>query len=204
MRRVGILGGTFDPIHHGHLVAAQEVHYRLKLDKVYFIPAGHPPHKPRKMITDPEQRVEMVRLALGQHQEFEISRIDVDRAGPSYTVETLELLKQAWPETQLHFIMGMDSLSDFLTWQAPERIIALTRLAVVSRPHYDANLQSLENALPHLVESIDWVPMPWLEISSSDLQRRVREGAPIHYLVPPVIESYIQEHNLYRESVTGD
>ncbi|MBI3943048.1 MAG: nicotinate-nucleotide adenylyltransferase [Chloroflexi bacterium] len=199
MRRVGILGGTFDPIHHGHLVAAQEVYYRLKLDKVYFVPAGHPPHKPQKIITPPEMRVEMVRLAIEHHQGFDISRVDVDRPGPSYTIETLELLKQAWLETQLHFIMGMDSLSDFLTWHAPERIIALTRLAVVSRPHYEADLQSLEKALPRLVENIDWVPMPWMEISSTDLQRRVREGAPIRYLVPPAIESYIQEHNLYRE-----
>lgn len=199
MRRVGILGGTFDPIHHGHLVAAQEVYYRLKLDKVYFVPAGHPPHKPRQNITPPEKRVEMVRLAIGHHEGFEISRVDVDRPGPSYTIETLELLKQAWPETQLYFIMGMDSLSDFLAWHAPNRIIALTRLAVVSRPHYEADLQSLEKALPHLVENIDWVPMPWMEISSTDLQRRVREGAPIRYLVPPAIESYIQKNNLYRE-----
>jgi len=199
-RRLGILGGTFDPIHHGHLVAAEEAHDQLQLDQVLFVPTGIPPHKPRRPISPSFHRLRMVELAIAGKPYLAISRVDVDRSGPCYTVDTLELLRaEQGPEPTFFFIEGADSLADILTWYRTQRLIELCELAIVERPGVEIDLPQLENHLPGLTARIHWVQMPRLEISSSDLRARVRAGRPITYLVPAAVEAYIVEHGLYKQ-----
>ena len=198
-RRLGVLGGTFDPIHHGHLVAAEEARGQLALDQVLFVPAGSPPHKPDQPITAAHHRVRMIELAIAGRPQTSVSRVDVDRPGPCYTVETLELLRRAWgPGVTLFFIEGADSLAELTSWYQPRRLLELCELAVVGRPGVELDLPELYRRLPQLEARLHWVQMPRLEISSSDLRGRVRAGRPIAYLVPPAVEAYIREHQLYR------
>ena len=199
IRRLGILGGTFDPIHHGHLVAAQEAHHQLHLDTVLFVPVGTPPHKPRQPISPAHHRLGMIERAIAGKPYFSLSRVDVDRPGPCYTVDTLQLLRAEWgPAPTFFFVEGDDSLGDILTWRHPARLIELTELAVVTRPGNQVDLERLERELPGLRERIHWVQMPLLQISSTALRARVRAGRPISYLVPASVEAYILEHGLYR------
>ncbi len=199
IRRLGILGGTFDPIHHGHLVAAEETRYQLELDRVLFVPAGTPPHKPAHPISSAQHRLQMIELAIASKPYFALSRVDVERPGPSYTVEMLELLRAEWgPGPTFFFIEGSDSLADLLTWYQPQRLVELAELAVVERPGARLHLVELEKHLPDLEGRLHWVQMPQLQISSSDLRARVRAGRPISYLVPPAVEAYVLEHELYR------
>jgi nicotinate-nucleotide adenylyltransferase len=200
VRRLGILGGTFDPIHHGHLLAAEEAYHQLALDRVLFVPAGVPPHKPARPISSADHRVRMVELAIAGKPYFALSRVDVDRPGLSYTVDTLELLRATWgPDPRFFFIEGNDSLSDIACWYRPQRLIELCELAVVARPGSQIDLPELERRLPGISRRIHWVKIPLLEISSSDLRARVRAGRSISYLVPREVEAYIQEHRLYRD-----
>jgi nicotinate-nucleotide adenylyltransferase len=197
--RLGILGGTFDPIHHGHLVAAEEAHNQLGLDQVLFVPAGEPPHKPNRPISPVHHRLRMIELAIAGKPHLAISRVDADRPGPCYTVDTFRLLRAKWGSAPvLFFIEGADSLTDITTWYQPERLIELCDLAVVARPGVEIDLAGLEKGLPGLMSRIHWVQMPCLEISSSDLRARVRGGRSISYLVPPAVEAYILEQGLYR------
>lgn len=196
--RLGILGGTFDPIHHGHLVAAVEAWCQLRLDKVLVAPAGIPPHKPNKPISPACHRLRMLELAIAGRAHFEISRVDLGRPGPCYTVNTLERLRAEWgPKPAFFFIVGADSLAELVTWYKPYRLINLCELAVVARPGIEVDLPSLEAQLPGLSSRVHWVQMPLLQISSSDLRTRVREGRPISYLVPRGVEAYVSEQNLY-------
>lgn len=199
IQRLGVLGGTFDPIHHGHLVAAQEARYQLGLDLVLLVPAGEPPHKPARPISDVAHRLRMVELAIAGRSGFALSRVDVDRQGPCYTVDTLALLREEWGSAPVFFfIEGVDSLAEITTWYQPHRLIQLTDLAVVRRPGVELDLDRLETDLPGLGERLHWVQMPQLEISSSDLRARVRDGRPISYLLPHSVEAYIKEQDLYR------
>jgi len=196
--RVGVLGGTFDPIHIGHLVAAEEVRAQLGLDRAVFVPAGLPPHKLSNDISPVDHRLAMVKLAIASNPYFAVSRVDIDRFGPCYTVDTIELLRAEWgPDIELYFIMGSDSLADILTWYRPERLIRLCSLAVVERPGYRVDMEELERALPGITSRVHFVNSPPLDISSTDIQRRVRQGLPIKYQVPEVVEDYIYEHELY-------
>jgi nicotinate-nucleotide adenylyltransferase len=196
---LGILGGTFDPIHHGHLVAAEEVRYQLELDQVLFVPAGVPPHKPARPISATHHRLRMVELAIAGKPYLSVSRVDVDRPGRCYTVETLELLRTEWGSgPEFFFIEGSDSLAEMPTWYQPQRLIELCEVAVVARAGIEIDLARLEERLPGLGDRLHWVRMPQLEISSRDLRARVRDGRPISYLVPPAVEAYIVEHRLYR------
>ncbi len=196
--RLGVFGGTFDPIHYGHLVAAEEVRARLELDKVLFVPAGLPPHKLDHVISPAHHRLTMLQLAIASNPGFEISRVDVERQEPCFTVDTLALLQKEWgEETELYFIMGMDSLSEILTWKNPQRLIRLARIVVVGRPGFQADVSDLEEALPGASQHIQIVDAPRFEVSSSDIRRRVREGLPIRYQVPAAVEAYIREHRLY-------
>lgn len=198
--KIGILGGTFDPIHHGHLVAAQEAHVQLKLDQILFVPTGEPPHKPSQPISAARHRLRMVELAIAGKTHFGLSRVDVDRSGPCYTVETLELLRAEWgPGPIFYFIVGSDSLADIRTWHQPQRLIELCELTVVARPGVEIDLSQLEQTLPDLPERLHRVQMPLLGISSRDLRARVRGGQPISYLVPLAVEAYILENELYRK-----
>jgi nicotinate-nucleotide adenylyltransferase len=194
-----VLGGTFDPIHYGHLVAAQEAQYQLALDRVLLVPVGQPPHKLDEPLSPVAHRVRMIEMALEGRSRFALSRIDVDRPGPQYTADTLGLLHEAWgPGTRLFFIAGSDSLADILEWRDPERILAQAELAVVARPGADVDVEALERRLPDLGQRLHWVQMPLLEISSTDLRARVREGRPISFFLPPAVEGYILKHGLYR------
>jgi nicotinate-nucleotide adenylyltransferase len=196
--RLGVFGGTFDPVHYGHLVAAEEVRYRLRLDKVLFVPAGMPPHKLDHDITPTRHRLAMLELAIASNPGFALSRVDVDRHGPCYTVDTLALLHEEYgPGTELFFLMGMDSLAEILTWKEPERLIRLAQIVVVGRPGFQADVDELDKVLPGAAERISIVDTPLMEVSSSDIRQRVREGAPIRYQVPEAVEAYIRAHRLY-------
>jgi nicotinate-nucleotide adenylyltransferase len=198
--RLGILGGTFDPIHHGHLVAASEALHQLHLDRVLFVPAGVPPHKPSQPISAAHHRLQMLELAIAGRPRFEISHVDLDRPGPCYTVDTLQLLRVDWgPEPTFFFIEGADSLAEMVTWYQPQRLLELCELAVVGRPGIEIDLPQLEKELPGLASRLHHVHMPLLEISSSDLRARFRGGRPISYLVPAAVETYILDHRLYGE-----
>lgn len=199
--RLGILGGTFDPIHFGHLLAAEEARVTLRLDRVLFAPAGDPPHKQGHAILPIAHRLRMVRLAISDNPAFDISAVDMDRPGPHYTIDTIQQIRDEWGTgvDETCFIMGADSLAHLLTWHRPDQIVDLCRLAVVARPGYRADLAELEATLPNISRRLDWVEMPVLGISSSDLQRRVRERRSIRYQVPAAVAEYVTEHKLYRE-----
>lgn len=198
------MGGTFDPIHYGHLAVAEEVRFALNLAEMVFVPAGQPPHKQDNAISTTRDRLAMLELALASNPRFSISHIDIERDGPSYTVDTLRLLHEQWGEqTALYFVIGWDSLEYFLTWHDPVGILAqLTALVAVRRPGYEDDpreVERMEQRLPGLKERLRVVPAPQLEISATDLRRRVAEGRPIKYQVPEVVEQYIAEHHLYRK-----
>ena len=198
--RVGIFGGTFDPIHIGHLFAAEEARTRLGLERVIFVPASLPPHKLHLNVTSTEHRLNMVQLAIADNPYFVLSRVDVDRFGPSYTVDTIELLRDEYgPETELYFIMGSDSLAEILTWHKPDRLIRLCRIVALTRPGGRTDLEELNRLLPGAIARVQLLEMPLLEISSTDLQRRVRMGMSTRYLVPSAVEEYIRQHGLYRD-----
>lgn len=197
--RIGVLGGTFDPIHIAHLAAAEDVRVRFDLERVVFVPAGLPPHKLHLPVISTEHRLNMVRLAIADNPHFVLSRVDVDRFGPSYTVDTIELLRDEYgPMAELYFIMGSDSLAELLTWHKPERLIRLCRIVALIRPGYRVDLKELNRLLPGAIARVQLLEMPLLQISSTDLQRRVRMGLPIKYLVPPAVEAYIRQHKLYQ------
>ena len=199
--QLGILGGTFDPIHFGHLLAAEEARVALRLDRVLFAPASDPPHKQEYAKLPVAHRTSMVRLAIADNPTFDISTVDIDRPGPHYTVDTIHLIRDEWGTgtDETYFIMGADSLAHLLTWHQPAQLIQLCRLAVVARPGFRADLAKLEAALPGISRRLNWVEMPVLGISSSDLQRRVREGRSIRYQVPANVADYVTEHRLYRD-----
>lgn len=204
-RRVGILGGTFDPIHYGHLVIAEEVRAALQLAEVIFVPAGDPPHKQGEPITAARHRLAMLELALASNPHFAISLVDMDRPGPSYTVETLRLLRAQWGEaTDVYFIIGWDSLEDFPTWHDPGGILEqLTCLVAVQRPGYreePSYREQLQQRVPGIAGKLLAVPAPQLEISATDLRLRVTAGRPITYQLPETVERYIYEHDLYRKA----
>jgi nicotinate-nucleotide adenylyltransferase len=203
MRRVGVLGGTFDPVHYGHLVVAEEVYAALDLAEMVFVPAGHPPHKPDGLVAAAHHRLAMLELAIAGNPHFSISLVDLERPGPSYTVDTLRLLRQQWGEqTALYFVIGWDSLEDFLTWRDPAGVLEqLSYLVAVRRPGYNEESgyrDSLEARLPGIKRRLLVVPAPQLEISSTELRERVAEGRPIKYQLPERVEHYIEQYNLYQ------
>jgi len=203
MRRFGVLGGTFDPIHLGHLIIAQEVASTLQLDLLFFLPAGDPPHKHNRHIAPAAQRVQMVELAIAGNPAFALSLVDVERAGLSYTVDTLKLLHQQWGSgTEIYFVIGWDMLEDLLIWHDPAGVVAqVDRLVAVHRPGYEHEphyLERLEAALPGISELLLPLAAPQIAISSSDLRRRVAEGRSIRYQVPEAVEAYILARGLYR------
>jgi nicotinate-nucleotide adenylyltransferase len=189
----GIMGGTFDPIHIAHLVVAEQALDQLGLDRVVFVPSARPPHKRTDAVTPVENRLEMVRLAIAGNDRLELSDVEARRPRPSYTIETVrEFARALGREESLHFIMGADSLTQLLSWKDPLDLIEACELVVVERPGVDlkeADSRVLERA--HLLEA------PLMEVSSSDIRRRVREGRSIRYLVPAAVEAYIREKNLY-------
>ncbi len=204
MRRVGILGGTFDPVHYGHLVIVEEVHATLQLVEMVFVPTGQPPHKPGAEITAAEHRLAMLELAIASNPHFTISRVDLDRPGPSYTVDTLRLLRKQWgEETAIYFVIGGDSLEELLNWRDPPGILEqLTYLVAVRRPGYNESQEYydwLEARLPGIKQRLLVVNAPQFDISATDLRLRVAEGRPIKYQTPESVEQYIVQYGLYRQ-----
>jgi len=196
-RRIGVLGGTFDPIHHAHLVAAQEAAWAMQLERVLFVPARQPPHKLNEPITRAHHRLAMTAAAIAANPLFDVSTVDIDREGPSYTVDTLRAL--SGPGTELWFIIGMDSLRDLASWYDPGGILELARVVAVGRPgNVTVDPASLEAAVPRAKGRIHLAPMPPLDISSTDIRERVATGRPIRYLTPDPVVAYIAEHGLYR------
>lgn len=203
-RRFGVLGGTFDPVHIGHLIIAQEAVSRLRLDRFFFLPAGEPPHKRNRQITPVQHRLRMLELAIADNPAFALSRVDVDRAGPSYTADTLRLLHAEWgPDTALYFVIGWDMLYDLPSWYHPAEVVRQAeRLVVVSRPGYEENapyLALLNKLLPDIQKRLLWLETARVSIRSTDLRRNVAAGRSIRYQVPDAVEQYILAQGLYRQ-----
>src|SRR5258705_1501562 len=198
--RYGILGGTFDPPHLGHLVLAQEVHARLGLDRVWFVPAGVPPHKTGRVVSPAADRSEMVRRAIGGDERCALSDVELTRTGPSYTADTLEQLREQWGRhAVLHLILGWDMLTYLPHWHAPERVLAATDVVVAAhRPGARDDLARLEQRIPAVTGKVVVLPAPQLDISASALRERVASGLPIRYLVPDTVSEYIDQRGLYR------
>ncbi|HZT05613.1 MAG TPA: nicotinate-nucleotide adenylyltransferase [Chloroflexota bacterium] len=196
-RRLGVIGGTFDPIHLAHLVAAQEAAYARGLDEVLFVPAAEPPHKRGEPVTDVRHRLAMTRLAIADNPRFRLSTIETDRGGVSYTVDTLRAL--AAEGDDLCFIVGMDSLADLPAWHDPAGILALAEIAAVFRSGWERfDVNQLVAKIPSADGRIALVEMPALDISSTEIRRRVAASRPIRYFVPDAVAAYIDEHGLYR------
>ena len=197
-RRIGVFGGTFDPVHNGHLHIARGLRDSLHLDQVIWVPAGRPPHKTGQIVSSDSDRLAMLKLALAESESDKISTIELDRFGPSYTADTLESLNAQLEPVNLVFLMGEDSLRDLPTWHAPSRILRAARLAVAGRPGIETDLDSIVEALPAISGRIDVVPIGELAISSSDIRQRVAADETISGLLPPAVERYIADHHLYR------
>ena len=195
-RRIGVMGGTFDPIHHGHLVAASEVAQSFELDEVLFVPTGHPWQK--RGVTDSEHRYLMTVVATASNPRFKVSRVDIDRAGPTYTVDTLRDLRGLHPEADLFFISGADAVEQILGWKDVHELWDLAHFIAVSRPGHELSLSGLSGDHVSLLE------VPALAISSTDCRSRVSRGYPVWYLVPDGVVQYITKHGLYANGSEDD
>ncbi|NLI92409.1 MAG: nicotinate-nucleotide adenylyltransferase [Peptococcaceae bacterium] len=198
--KLGIMGGTFDPIHYGHLVAAETARVELGLDHVLFIPTGIPPHKTDRLITEANLRFEMVEMSIRSNQNFKVSRMEIERNGPTYTIDTLRILKDMFPNQELYFITGTDALKELLTWREPEEIIRLSRIVGASRPGYDSHseLGKIFQKFPFMKDRISRLEVPALAISSTDIRARVQNQKSIRYLLPDEVRLFIKKNNLYQ------
>jgi nicotinate-nucleotide adenylyltransferase len=191
--RIGIMGGTFDPVHHGHLVAASEVQARFDLDEVIFVPTGEPWQKGTREVSPAEDRYLMTVIATASNPRFSVSRVDIDRDGPTYTVDTLQDLRASRPDAEMFFITGADALSQILSWRDATKLFGLAHFIGVTRPGYTLDDHHLPDGSVSLVE------VPALAISSTACRDRVALGEPVWYLVPDGVVQYIQKRHLYAE-----
>lgn len=198
--RLGILGGTFDPPHYGHLILAELAADGLALDRVLFVPAADPPHK-GAVRAPARQRVALVECAIAGNPRFGLSRVDVDRPGPHYSVDMLRLLRGEFPAAEFVFLIGGDSLRDLPTWSRPAELIRLARLGVMRRPGSAPDPGQLERELPGIGARLDWIDAPQIDISASALARRVAAGLSIRYQTPEAVRAYIDAHGLYRDGL---
>ncbi len=197
-RKLGVMGGTFDPIHHGHLVAASEVANRFELDEVIFVPTGQPWQKANKQVSPAEDRYLMTVIATASNPRFSVSRADIERNKVTYTVDTLREMQSAHPDDELYFITGADALANILTWQDWTELFELAKFVGVSRPGYELNTDHLEEHLRDLpADAVTMIEVPALAISSSECRRRAAEGRPVWYLVPDGVVQYISKRHLY-------
>lgn len=198
--RLGLLGGTFDPVHFGHLLLAEQCREQCALDEVRFLPAYRPPHKQGAALSEPKARIEMLEFAVAGCREFTVSRLEIDRGGTTYTVDTLQELRDEEPERELYFLIGADSLADLPAWREPERIAELATVVAVNRGDRplpdDEELQ--RQCGKFLASRIRLVTMPGIDLSASDIRRRVAEGRSIRFMVPRAVEAYIDEKGLYK------
>jgi len=193
-RRVGVMGGTFDPVHHGHLVAASEVQAWFGLDEVVFVPTGQPWQKQEREVSAAEDRYLMTVIATASNPRFWVSRVDIDREGPTYTIDTLRDLKRELPDADLYFITGADALSDIFTWRDADELFELAHFVGCTRPGFPMDRSTLKG-IPH--DRVTIVEIPALAISSSDCRARRMRGEPVWYLVPDGVVQYITKYALY-------
>jgi nicotinate-nucleotide adenylyltransferase len=204
--RIGILGGTFDPIHLGHLAAAEEAREALGLEVVLFVPVGSPPHKPDRQISTPAHRVAMVERAIASNPSFRLSRVEVDRIGPSFAADTAEILadgiREAGNEPDLWWIMSAEAFADLPSWHDPERLLASCRMAVVPRPGARLPARAwVEEHFPGLGDRVVVLGGPVLDISSTLIRDRVVAGRSVRYLVPDAVADYLEAHHLYTSAL---
>jgi nicotinate-nucleotide adenylyltransferase len=193
-RRVGVMGGTFDPVHHGHLVAASEVQSWFDLDEVVFVPTGEPWQKSEREVTSAEHRYLMTVIATASNPRFTVSRVDIDRGGPTYTIDTLGDLARAMPDADLYFITGADALTEIFTWRDASDLWSLAHFVGCTRPGYEMDKAMLDGIPPGRVTILE---IPALTISSTDCRERTAIGEPVWYLVPDGVVQYIAKHKLY-------
>ena len=200
--RIGIFGGTFDPVHVGHLILAEQCREQAALDEVWFVPAARPPHKGRPDLTPFDRRADMLALAVAGHPSFRVSDIEKDRPGPSYTADTLTELHRTRPDVEWHLILGSDCLPDLAGWYDPQRIVSLAKLLVVARPGWPVWQAPQLRAALKLADDqrleMQVVTVPLIEIASRDLRRRVNEGRSIRFQVPASVLAYISDKSLYK------
>jgi nicotinate-nucleotide adenylyltransferase len=199
MKKIGVFGGTFDPVHIGHLVAAQIAAEDAGLDLVVFVPAGTPPHKTEQPVTASRHRLEMVRRAVAGNPVFSVSDWEIRQGGRSYTLRTLEYLRSRYADDELYFILGADTLEDLPNWHEPSKVVELARIIAVRRPGYDAlaALERLSSRIKNIRGRIVYVESPRLEIASSWLRERIRNGRSVDHLIPENVIRYIKENRLY-------
>jgi len=200
--RVGIFGGTFDPVHLGHLISAEQARQQAKLDQVWFVPSARPPHKLDKPLTPFDRRAEMLQLAIAGQPDFRVELIEKDRPGPSYTADTLADLRRLHPENELFLILGADCLPDLAKWHNPLKILELSTLLIASRPGFTfwkpEQLAEAVGLADSTAVRMQQIHNPLIEISSQELRRKAAEGHSLLFLVPRAVEVYIREKNLYR------
>jgi nicotinate-nucleotide adenylyltransferase len=190
--RVGVMGGTFDPIHNGHLVAASEVQQKFDLDEVIFVPTGMPWMKSDRAVTEGEHRYLMTVIATAANPRFTVSRVDIDRSGPTYTIDTLRDIHAARPDADIFFISGADAIAQILDWKDVEQVWPLAHFVAVTRPGHPLTISGLPE------QGVSLLEVPALAISSTDCRSRVSRGFPVWYLVPDGVVQYISKHHLYR------
>jgi nicotinate-nucleotide adenylyltransferase len=193
-RRIGIMGGTFDPVHHGHLVAASEVQASFDLDEVIFVPTGQPWQKSHRKVSAAEDRYLMTVIATASNPRFSVSRVDIERGGTTYTIDTLRDLREIHPDTELFFITGADALEQILSWRQAEELFSLAHFVGVTRPGYPLDSRHLPAG------SVSLIDVPAMAISSTACRERVASGLPVWYLVPDGVVQYISKRDLYREA----
>lgn len=194
---IGVFGGTFDPIHHGHLIVADELRFRLKLDRVLFLPAGRPPHKTDQDISSDEHRLAMLKMAIDDDPHFGVSMIDIEREGLSYTADSMREHQRRFPDATFTFLMGQDSYRDLPYWHKPGELARIVRLGVALRPGVVVDSDYIVHRIPELRGQVDIIDVPMIQIASSDIRRRVRQGEPLRYHIPAPVEAYIRQHDLY-------
>jgi len=199
--RIGLFGGTFDPPHLGHLILASEAQFQLELTRLLWTLTPEPPHKQDQPITSIEHRLAMVNLAIAANPSFELSRVELDRPGPHYTLDTINLVAEQNPNAEIVPVIGGDSLHDLPTWHHPQELLyAAHWIGVMRRPGESANLEALERELPGISSKVHYVDAPLLEIASREIRSRIADGRPFRYYLPDSVYHYIHQHHLYHQS----
>jgi nicotinate-nucleotide adenylyltransferase len=197
--RIGLFGGTFDPPHLGHLILASEAQTQLELTRLLWILTPDPPHKQEQVITPTEHRLAMVKLAIQDNPNFELSSVELDRPGPHYTLDTIHIISEQNPDAEIVPIIGGDSLRDLPKWHEPKEILyACHWVGVMRRPNDETNLQALERELPGISSKVHYVDAPLLEIASRDIRSRIAHGESVRYYIPQAVYEYIEDHHLYK------
>ena len=196
--RLGVLGGTFDPVHIGHLALAEQALEQLELERVLWVPSGDPWRKADRAVTLAEHRAAMVRLAIEGHTSYELSLMEIERSGPSYSVETLAELRRVEPGRELFLLLGLDALEDLPNWREPARLIELATLAVAARGDKQPAAEELDRLVPGLGGRVVWLEMPHRDVSATELRRLAAAGADLRDRTPASVEAYIREQRLYR------